>query len=292
MPDPERSWSRSKAIAGGLVVVGVFGFIVLVRVLGSGRETPVTPDPPPAKAAQPAPLAQPPLPLPPPPLGRADLLAAVDAAASDYAAGRPSTAAAEALAGRRFRIAIPFGCAGPSADAAESWASWTPGEDGATVRVRVRPEDWKETAFVRELGGGDAFEAVEGFWIPRPWSDSEDCPAVVADPLQPGRVAPAPQTVGLAVLFESGGSRVRQRAGRPYEVTVKAPQPDATTDPAMRGYRVILEGRVGAFPDAAPIRCRASGPDERPVCLVAAEVERVAIRDPRSGQELGEWGGS
>ena len=54
------------------------------------------------------------------------------------------------------------------------------------------------------------------------------------------------------------------------------------------GYRLILEGRMSAFADGRAIRCRASSPDQRPVCIGAVQLDRVAFEDA-GGAVLSEW---
>ena len=55
------------------------------------------------------------------------------------------------------------------------------------------------------------------------------------------------------------------------------------------GYRVVLEGRFASFPDGRAIRCRAASIDQRPVCIAAVQLDRVAFEDGSSGTVLSEW---
>src|SRR5688500_197546 len=106
-----------------LSVVGITAALIVL----SGCEAPA---PAPVKVAAPAPpppLTPLPAPVPAPPLSRADLLQAMDMAASAYAAGiEPAEAA---LTGRRFSIRQAFGCTEPAAGseraAADGAAAWT-----------------------------------------------------------------------------------------------------------------------------------------------------------------------
>ena len=66
-----------------------------------------------------------------------------------------------------------------------------------------------------------------------------------------------------------------------------ADRPAAIPD---RGYRLVLEGRMGAFADGRAVRCRAAGPDQRPICIGAAQLDRVAFEDAQ-GAVLSEWRG-
>jgi hypothetical protein len=244
-------------------------------------ETPTAPK----KPAAPIVLA------PPPALTRGDLVSAAGQAASAFSEGKPLTSA-DPLVGRRFAVRLPFGCNGPTpADASVGegggLAAWTWGPDRKTIQLRMAPSDWTGSAMLAKAGASDNWEAVEGFWIPRPWLASESCPAVRSDPLQTGVSPASPQTVGLAAIFEAGGSRLGRRNGRAYEYTVRAKGGAPLVRPEA-GFRMLLEGRVTSFPSGRAIECRASGPDERPVCIVAIELDRVAYEDS-SGSTLSEW---
>jgi hypothetical protein len=248
-------------------------------------EKPPQPPPPPPSppVAETAPTRLPT--LPPPALGRSDVLLALDAASSAYAAGRPAQEA-ENLTGRRFSIRQAFGCPGsPSSGEGEGQARWKWNAKKTAIELSLRPADWTEAPI---MGGGEHWEAVEGFWLVRPWLRDEGCPAVAAsaegaeDAAPP---APSPQTAGLAVVFEQGGSRVGRRDGKAFSFTIRG---EPAPKPSAAGYRLVLEGRFTAFPDGRAIRCRADSPDRRPLCVVAAEVDRVAFEDA-DGKVLSEW---
>jgi hypothetical protein len=147
------------------------------------------------------------------------------------------------------------------------------------------PADWKDAAMITQAGVSEKWEAIEGFWIPRPWLKTDSCPAVEGDPLQTAVLA-SPQTLGLAAVFEAGGSRVSRRAGRAYQFTVR--EKEAPLAPPKNGYRLLLEGRIEAFPSGRAIQCRASSPDERPVCVAAARLDRVAFETAEQ-ETLAEW---
>ena len=131
------------------------------------------------------------------------------------------------------------------------------------------------------------WETVEGFWIPRPWLASDACPGVLRDPLQGGVAVPSPYTVGLAAVFPTGSSRVGQRNGRAYSYSIRA-EGDQPLAPAADGYRLVLEGRVVGFPGGRAIRCRTASPDQRPVCIAAIQLDRVAF-ESATGDVLGQW---
>lgn len=242
--------------------------------------------PPPPVAAAPAETTEAPA-APAPTLDRAGLLQAMDAAASAYAAGQNSGAS---LAGRRFVVRQAFGCAGetpPPAEAApgSGLATWSWGPRRESLKLVMAPGDWTESALL--AGGADSWEAAEGFWMSRPWLRAEGCPGVGSDPLASGPVAPSPQSVGLAAVFEEDGSRLGRRNGRAYEFTVRGEGDEAPAAP-VRGYRLVLEGRMTAFADGRAIRCRAASADQRPVCIGAVHLDRVAF-ETADGATLSEW---
>lgn len=218
---------------------------------------------------------------------RAELLDAIAQARAAYAAGAPDPSAE--LSGRRFSIRQAFGCGGPADAALPGLARWS--WDGArkSIEIRLAPADWTQSRILAGVKGAEAvhWEAVEGFWLTHSWLRTEGCPtppivpaAVTAPPLP----AAAP-IAGLAAVFETGGSRVERRDGRAYALTLRG---EPTAEPPLAGYRLLLEGRFTAFPDGPVIRCRSDNPDAEPVCLAAAEVDRVAIEDA-AGKMLREW---
>jgi hypothetical protein len=93
--------------------------------------------------------------------------------------------------------------------------------------------------------------------------------------------------VGIAAVFEAGGSRIGRRNGRAYTFTVRSQNGEVLTPPAG-GYRLLLEGRVVGFLGGRAIRCRAPGPDHRPVCVTAVQLDKVAFEDATGGV-ISEW---
>lgn len=259
-------------IASGRSRVVCIGAAVAV-LLSACTRTERTPDAEPAR-----PVALPSPPRPETPLNRADILQAVGRAASAYAAGGTYPESVAQLAGRRFEVVTPFGCDGPDASGR---AGYTIERDRRALTLTVHPIRWTEGAWVRAFTDQADVEALEGFWLRRPWLASSECPAKV--PLQPN-ARPAPETVGLVRVFEENGSRLMRRGERPYQITVKT-EPD---DPqAVAGFRLVLQGRI-ADASGRPIRCRSGSPDQRPVCLVSVEFDRVAFQDWQ-GKVLAEW---
>lgn len=244
-------------------------------------EAPAKPAPPPPAAA--APQAPPVPQLPTPALGRSELLRALDAAGSAYAAQRPD--GGEDLAGRRFAVRQAFGCPGsrlPQEGQDEGFARWSWGPGKKTIEISLRPADWRPVPLMAD--GDSHWEAVEGYWLTWPWLLNENCPA--APPTAVAAQSASPQAAGLAAVFERGGSRVGRRDGTAFSFTIRAHEGPPL--PSTNGYRLVLEGRLTAFPGGRAIRCRSRGPDERPVCIAAAEVDRVAFEDG-AGHLLSEW---
>lgn len=242
-----------------------------------------------AEPAEPETVAAPP-PIvtiaPSPTLDRASLLQAMDLAASAYAAGREVGGAS--LAGRRFVVRQAFGCGGPAASLAETTAgeglpalSW--GDRRQSLKLSLAAGDWSQSVLI--AGDAETWEAAEGFWLTRPWLRAEGCPVPHGDPLAQDQSSP--QTMGLAAVFNEGGSRTGRRNGRAYEFTVRGEGDKPPVAPAQ-GYRLVLEGRMTAFADGRAIRCRAANPDQRPVCIGAVQLDRVAFEDAE-GRMLSEW---
>jgi hypothetical protein len=221
-------------------------------------------------------------------LDRTEFLAAIDMAATAYASGS-SRSEQDTLVGRRFTIRQVFGCGGPlpaSATASDGVAGWSASEDGQTQRLSLVPGNWTETALV--AGEEPVWEAAEGIWLTRPWLRADTCPQVRADQPAGGPAAvSSPQTVGLAAVFEAEGSRLDRRNGRAYSFTVRG-EGDEPPPPHTGGYRLVLEGRFTAFPDGRAIRCRATNVDQRPVCIAAVQLDRVAFEDT-DGSVLSDW---
>lgn len=281
--------ARAHLRTAGLTLAGLS---LLVAACRPAPEKPAEPAPPPAAATPTIPTAT-------PPLGRAELLDGVAAAASAYAAGAPEPDAAKALAGRTFSLRLPFGC-GPTA--AETSIGYVYDARRGALRLSARPEVWTDARWAQALIGSPDTEAIEGFWIRRPWIRGEGCPAQIvplasaapaakaaggaaAVPTAPRPAPPSPETVGLAQSFEKGGSRLLRRGTRGYEATLKAGPDEA---PGLRGFRLVLEGRVVSADGRGPVRCRSDSPERRPVCLVQVEFDRVAFEEA-SGAVLSEW---
>lgn len=270
-------------------------------------------------------LNLPAVPLPQPPMGRAELLAAVARAASDAASGAGDTAAQRSLDGAQFELRIRFGCRGPAPDLAEAVLGWTFDPQERVLRVRAEPTismDGEIAQQVLRQVDGAAFEAVEGFWIPRPWLLDPVCPAVpqggpsnarpgplaealarasrqpdaptaasVRPPVEDVQESQAPPPawpkVGIAQFFTDTDPRTRRRDMRPYQIVKTLAQGQTA---GTQGFNLVLSGRLRALPGRKVIACVARGADTPPDCIVSAEFHRVWMERPDSREVLAEWG--
>lgn len=219
------------------------------------------------------------MPVGEPVVDRAAFLNAMAAAASAHTAGDGQQP--DPLADRRFSIRLRFGCAGPAQDGSTDSIRWSMDEGGKSIRVRAEP-DLVSTGLapltVMTLG----VEAIEGFWVPRPWLQNDACPAQ-PDEEGAGRAAPV---VGLAQYFTADDSRVRRRSGRAYESVVRIAGPGEVP---KKGLTLLLEGRFRAWPNGRVIRCWGAGASSPPSCVASMELDRAAIERPEDGRLLVEW---
>ncbi len=241
------------------------------------------------------------VPRPAPSLDRAGLLAAVAQAASAAAAGAGVPADLRALDGRQFEVRIRFGCRGPSTAATTNWLTWSYDSETRTIEVEARPTISAGEPVVATIGA-ENFEAVEGFWIPRPWLLQPVCPATAAvqaaeqEPPQTdadsdaeARTEPLPvgPRVGIAQFFTETDSRTGRRDNRPYEARHVLDEGQAISS---QGFNLVLSGRLRAFPGRGVIECSAIDGDTAPDCIVGAEFQRVWIEQPESGEVIADWG--
>ena len=264
-------------------------------------------------------LAAPATPTPPPTvvldstLNRAALLAALSQAGTALADGRTHDAA---LTGRTVSARLPFGCGGETAsnDERSGLPRLVRNADGS-LTLTVAPEGLGGSPLVpvTRQGGTDRWEAVEGFWIARPWSGLDACPAGATQPApapSPEKtpaegktivtraekdedIAPPPaarpeRSAGLAAVFETGGSRLGRRQGQAYVHVIRG-EKDVAPTPAPGGYALRLEGRLTAFADGRAVHCVQQDAESRPVCIAALRLDRLAFEDGATGALLSEW---
>lgn len=278
----EARGSRWRAWTAALLVLALplLGYFLIRSEAPATKPEPVvrSPAPQPTARATPAP------PVRPSAMRRVELLEAAREASGAYAARLPAPPDNIALAGRRFVLSLPFGCAGPAQDAEQlEPAGWHYDPETQTLRAQVTPEVWTESPWAL-AASGQPFEAAEGFWIARPWSPSDACPARPAVS-SPDQAAP-PQTLGIARFFEPGSSRAARRNGEPYRFSKKVAPEQA---PGAQGLRLLIEGRLSVDPSRQPIGCWAANPNVRPVCVFNARFDRVAITDASGETVFSEW---
>jgi hypothetical protein len=231
-----------------------------------------------------------PIPTPEPPLGREQLLLAASRAASDFAAGVDDKQRQQALADKNFEFRIRFGCEGPAKDS-RAGLGWTFNEKSGALKVRATPTLSAKDAPVEALAG-EAFEAVEGFWIRRPWLLQAACPrtpeaapasdeaaAQSATDVTPERI------VGIAQFFTATGPRTLRRSGRPYEATKRVDDGQA-----MDSFDLVLSGRLTPLPNGRVITCASSTTAERPVCVISVEFGNVSIERSNTHEQIAHWG--
>lgn len=269
-----------------LAIVGVLGVILAVMWASPPRRPAPAPAPsaPPASAATPLPA---PVKAAPPPLGRTDLILEAEARAAEISPNAsPSALAKDPLVDRRFRLRIPFGCDGPQIGAGTSQAYYEVDANRRTVKLLARPADLADHPLVTQSPDAAEIEALETFWIPRPWTRSDACPPRGDRPAPATPTPPSPPTLGVAAVFEPEGSRLVRRGGRPYELVRKAPE-DAPL-PLTSAYALVMEGRLTSFPSGGVIRCWSESANHRPVCVYAVVLDRVAF-ETADGAPLAEW---
>lgn len=209
-------------------------------------------------------------------LGRVDIIRLANVSA-DAASGGP--AVEDTLEGRRFVVRIPFGC-GPLTHGGPDQGATYAVED-ETLRVRILPQDWTDVPWVASELSRREVVGAEGFWIPRPWTSTDTCPAH-----EPGLADPS-SSLGIAQLFDSESSRVGQRRGRALEATV---QVDAAEADFSKGLRLVIEGRVARWPGGREtVLCHASMAYDRPMCLIGTKLDGISIENASNGERLADW---
>lgn len=248
---------------------------------------------------------EPAVPLVEPPRDRADLLIAVVRAASAAALGTDDAAVQRDLDGDRFEFRLRFGCPRPDNEA--------PGADPFSVRfdresrrlrLSVAPTVSADDPVVAALAGEEV-EAVEGFWIERPWLLAAGCPTVPPPPekaeteAEPAESAesdgdtninPAPPIlprVAIAQFLTADDPRTDRRGKRPYEAAKTLPE---GSEPSRQGYDLVLSGRLRANGNSKVISCTVTSSDRPPTCMVSALFDRVWIRHSGTGEIIAEWG--
>jgi hypothetical protein len=285
-PGDRKSLFTAPVLLGGIVVIVFLAFSFLAR---RPEPVPKQPAPVPAQKAQPAPAAKPKaaeIVVPPPPvLTRTDLIVTANMAAADFAAGGAMPADSKALVGRKFEIRLPFGCNTLQNTASLTQSAVTYDPDNKSVTLTAQPAVWTSLPLIQDLPDAADIGSVEGFWIPRPWTNSESCPPDINYPIPAIPTPPTAQTLGLAQIFGAGASRVNQHAEHPYQFTLKA---DDTT-PLAHAYNLVLAGTIAGYADGSALKCWMESPEHHPLCLYAVQFSHVAFEDAQSGETLAHW---
>lgn len=254
-------------------------------------------------------VSQPPsLPVAEPPMDRGTLLQAVGRAASATALGQDDANAQRRLDGKRFEVRIRFGCASgaplPDGDAPFNVRF---DQEDRTLRVRAAPDLTRKDPAVAPLAS-QSIEAVEGFWMRRPWLLADGCPVSSSSqrtaegdpptdvpPLQDvvrgaagedARPAAYRLRVGIAQFFTEADSRTGRREERAYEASKVLAESER---PSAGGYNLVLSGRLRRLSGGQVISCRVTNADAPPECVVSAEFDRVRIEVPSTKNVLAEW---
>jgi hypothetical protein len=289
-PSPRTSRLLVAGAALAIVLLGGGGFLL-------GRSS--VPEAPPAVVVpSPPPVVRPTLPAKPVVrvLARSDMISIANAAADAASSGQTPPESVKSAAAEQFEIYLPFGCDGPAPADSNAPFRWRYDADTSSLRISVAPVSWEPGEWLRQPSGDSGAsepptksEAIEGFWISRPWSSLETCESGAARTAPQGidAVTLPGQTLGLAQIFSDEDSRIGRRAGKPYEAVIRMDEKDLNIE---SGLRVRLRGRISRFPGDLPVRCRQpAGKDQRPVCLVAVTFDDVAVDNPVTQQVMATW---
>ena len=147
-----------------------------------------------------------------------------------------------------------------------------------TLRVKAAPDLTRNDPSVAALASGS--EAVEGFWMRRPWLLEAGCPSLGA------ASAVSDQRVGIAQFFTEADTRAVRHEGEAFEATKVLGEAE---QPSRQGYDLVLSGKLRKLPSSRVIACRATGTETPPECMVSAQFERVRIETVDGKTILGDW---
>ncbi len=276
MQEPSITASRL-AIAAGLaaaIAIGGAGFLI-------GRTTAPRPAPsePVVAVPEPAPTV-----ASDSTLRRAELIDLAETAADALSSGLSARDRLEAAAGQRFDLVLPFGCSGPDESGPAMRWHYEPANE--TLRITVEPASWTPEEW--GLAAGAHFEIAEGFWIGRPWSSNEACPPNGPVPSADSAALTLPEpSLAIAQFFAGEARRDARRDGRPYEVVKRVP---ADTFDGSRGFLLRVRGRIESVPGSGLVHCiQPAGAEQRPLCVIGARIDEVAIEDPVNGEAVASW---
>jgi len=265
-------------IAAGLaaaILVGGAGFLL-------GRETAPQPEAPAPVAPTPAP-APPPKPVAEKLLRRSDLIALGREMADAWSTQGTPPADFYQMAGRRFELVLPFGCGGPAGPDERRAMQWSYDAEQQRLRVSVVPARWEPADWGYDAAGRPA----EGFWIARPWSSGERCPAggTPSAPAGTEPIALTGQSLAVAQFLPAGSDTLLAKGGRPMEVILRVPEADFNPS---AGFRLRITGRIERDPE--PGRCvQPGGAEQHPVCLLKVRMDEITIENGADDHVLGRW---
>jgi hypothetical protein len=165
---------------------------------------------------------------------------------------------------------------------------WRYDSKAQALRINVHPVAWTAQGWwpAEEANG---VEAIEGFWVARPWTSSEACPGGGDRPAAAGTepVTLPGQTLALGQIFLAESGRGGRRDGKPYEAVVQVAEDQLD---ASRGFRLRISGRIARAGNVGPVRCRQpAGPEQRPICLISVVMDEVSVENSASGSTLATW---
>lgn len=283
MQEPTARTSRL-AIASGtmaIAIVGGAGFLL-------GKRS-ATPPPIAAPVENPVPIPKPdPKPALPQVLGRKEIISFAAQASDALASGDVADASMADLVGRRFSVAIPFGCSGPSPSDSGAALRWRFDEKTETLRVHVELAQWTDIGPQSQSAASENPAMQNGFWVSRPWSYAETCPKVAAGAMNAEASGSSPvtlpgQTLSLASPLAEGDT-----PPKPFESVTRV-SPDKADLP--RGLVARVTGRITRGTNGSPaIRCvQPAGIEQRPICTVAVTFDELSIEDPGDNRTIATW---
>jgi hypothetical protein len=244
-----------------------------------------------AQKEAPAPIivAPEPTPVAPPPplqlLNRSALIEAAAKAASAYAAGMTIDNAVGELAGRRFELELPLGCAGSTAADTPIENGWRYDADSGILQVAFRStvQGIAENFFGELSADEPMVEFGKGFWIEREWLREPICPT---EPKSSNVeiVGDAP-SLAIAEIREAEAPRAKARDGADYRVSKRVALEAA---PDQQGLRILISGRL-VSDRPTPIQCHSVDRDRQPVCVILARFDRVAVTSANGSETYGAW---
>lgn len=275
MREPSVRNSR-RAIAGGIlaaILVGAAGFVLGRSTMP--REGQAEPIPETVAPSAPQPSV-------PQSLDRGAIIEIARRASDASASGMPAPPDLAKIVGRRFALALPFGCAGPAGADSTAPLRWRYDQATHALHVQVTQTAWEPQDWGLPPDGG---ASAQGFWISHPWSSSDTCPETSADlsAVGSGPVMLPGQTLAVASFGEAEPAAKTQS----LEAVIKRKgEPDLP-----RGLRARITGRIDRAPGGVgPVQCvQPAGIEQHPICAIAVTFSELSVEDPTTGETLASW---